>query len=260
MRLKHASSRILGKSLLLRPELERHVRAVLAGQEDGRDLTDVLSDIRSAYELRDAVADALGPTCGWKIAANAVDQRNNPALDAPVAGRIVGAPRASGVYLKLSDFKDFMIEPEFAAVLGQDVKGQIDRRQANEVVSSFHVAFELLDRRGLGPLMHLPTFVGYNVFNAGVVLGDEVPRAALQDYVACFVIDGEEKLMARNTAPQDPLDAVVFVLNHATERGFAANPGDVILCGTHYPPTSISEPSSAEFSVEGCLVSLSISA
>ncbi|MEM7440361.1 MAG: fumarylacetoacetate hydrolase family protein [Pseudomonadota bacterium] len=241
-------------------DLAPHVRAVLAGKEPARDLSGELTDLTTAYDLADKTFEAVSPTCGWKIAANAPDQRANPDLGAPIFARIAGgAPVPTGSVLKLSDFTDFALEPEFAAVLGAPVSQPLDAPGAREKIAAIHVAFELLDRRGLGPVFHLPTFVALNVFNAGVVMGQEVPKAALADYSARFSMAAETQLSGRNTAPQDPFEAVADTLNHATSRGFSVPAGAVILCGTHHPPVSISAPTAVEFEVSGRVVSLSIS-
>ena len=60
-------------------------------------------------------------------------------------------------------------------------------------------------------------------------------------------------------APQHPLDAVAFVVNNALSRGQKVQAGHTILCGAHYPPVPVTTPASARFTVDGKVVSLSIS-
>jgi len=43
-------------------------------------------------------------------------------------------------------------------------------------------------------------------------------------------------------APQDPYEAISFLANHFTGRGFTMKEGQLILCGSHITPYPLTEP------------------
>jgi len=48
-------------------------------------------------------------------------------------------------------------------------------------------------------------------------------------------------------APQDPFEAIAFLANHYTRRGYTLEAGQLILCGSHIPLYAVNE--AGEFSV-----------
>lgn len=231
-----------------------------------RSVAGVLDDIEDAYDVQELLRPHLGPLCGRKIAANAPALMKAAGLNAPIVGLITGEEALpSGVELCLSDYAQLALEPEFAAVIGQDVPAEtfLTTETLRDYVERFSMAFEVLDRRNDVHPMHGPTFVVNNVFNAGVVLSDAVldlEKLDLGDCHATFTAVGKEVVSGVNSAPQNPLEACAFVINHFTARGESVKAGEVILCGAHHPPMVIGDEGKYVFTLEsGEAVNLSIS-
>ncbi len=231
-----------------------------------RSLSGVLDDLEAAYDVQDQVVPHLGPTCGRKIAMNSAALMEMARITEPIVGHVVGdAPLASGASLRVSDYRELAVEPEFAVVIAKDIPAgtRIEARALGDVIARISLAFELLDKRNDTHAMHAPTFVANNVYNAGIVL-DQAPLdiAALDAgaYAATFTAKGGVIVNGPATAPQNPLEACAFVINHFTARGQAVKAGEVILCGAHHPPMVIEGTGTYEFSLSsGQEVSLSIS-
>lgn len=239
----------------------------IAFGRDVRSVAGVVDDLGQAYDIQDELRPHLGATCGRKIAANAPALMQAAGLDAPIVGMITGrAARASGVELRLSEYAQLALEPEFAAVIGTDVPmgTVLDTASLRHYVDRFCIAFEVLDKRNDVHAMHGPTFVVNNVFNAGVVLDDaplDVNALEQGAYFANFTAAGDVIVSGENTAPQNPIAACAFVVNHFTARGETVRAGEVILCGAHHPPMVIEAEGKYVFALSsGEEVSLSISA
>lgn len=231
-----------------------------------RSMRGIIETVSEAYDVQDAVVAHLGPFCGRKIAMNAPPLLAAAGLDAPLVGQISGtASLTNGATLPLADYAELAIEPEFAVVLAKDVPEGVvlDRENYQPYVSRFVLAFEVLDKRNAGPDLYGPTFIANNIFNAGVVLATEpldVSALDAGDYSALFLAAGEAKVDGQNTAPQNPIDALFFVINHFSARGMQVKAGETILCGAHYPPLTITAAGEYEFSLSsGEAVNLSIS-
>ncbi|MEM9852664.1 MAG: hypothetical protein AAF761_11800 [Pseudomonadota bacterium] len=223
--------------------------------EPGLDLRGRAVDIEGAYGLQDLLVARLGPTCGVKIAANSPPLLKAFGIDEPLAGHIVGAnPRAPQV--AWHDFRELVVEPEFVAVLGRDVEAPV--ADVRDVIDYFVPGFEVLERRGLST-PHGPTAVAHNVFNAGVVVGDgrmtlDAARAASVRFIQNGRVLGE----GTGTAPQDPGDAVAFLVGHVMSRGGQLRRGDYLLCGTHYPPIAVTEALNFTFETGGGAAHLTV--
>lgn len=231
-----------------------------------RSIAGVVDDFETAYDIQDRVVPQLGPTCGRKIAMNSTTLMDMAGISEPIVGHIVGeAALADGASVSVSDYAELAIEPEFAAVISVDIPAgtHVEASDLSEVVARFSLAFELLDKRHDAHAMHAPTYVANNVYNAGVVL-DETPldMVALADgaYEAKFTANSEVIVAGKSTAPQNPLEACAFVINHFTARGQDVKAGEVILCGAHHPPMVVAGAGAYVFSLSsGQEVSLSIS-
>lgn len=236
----------------------------------GRDVRSVaghVDDVAQAYDIQDKICAELGPVCGRKIAANAPALMEKAGIDKPIVGMITGqAAMVSGAELRISDFAQLALEPEFAAVVGEDVPAGtvLTTETLRGHVERFSLAFEVLDRRNDMHPLHGPTFIVNNVFNAGVILDDaalDINALEQGAYTAKFTAVGDVLVSGDNTAPQDPLAACAFVINHFTARGEDVKAGEVILCGAHHPPMVIDAAGTYTFSLStGEEVNLSISA
>ncbi|WP_370304234.1 2-keto-4-pentenoate hydratase [Pseudooceanicola sp.] len=206
-------------------------------------------DLSAAYQLQDAVAEQLvtdpsfGPVAGWKIAVNSAALLARFGMSEPVSGRIFEGQRHDvPAELTASDYRQFAIEPEIAAIIGTTLALQDAPRDADTVkraIARFVPAMELLDMRDADmPNMHLPDAVAQNISNVGAVIGgpgvapDQLDLAGLRMTLS---LDGEIQHDATGAAPQHPVEAVTWLVNHLSQRGLTLAAGQVVLCGTHSP-------------------------
>ncbi|MEM8741862.1 MAG: fumarylacetoacetate hydrolase family protein [Pseudomonadota bacterium] len=203
-----------------------------------------------AYALQDAYAAAIaaeaGGIGGYKLAANSAAQMAHFSVAEPVCARIAGGEiHASGATLEAGGFDRVVVEPELAAVLGDGVTAgaPFDRAGTLAAIDRFHAAIELIDFRGRSlPDGTLSEAVALNVYNAGIVLGRAQIAPEALDLPGLHVTlsyDGTQVAEATGNAPQDPIEGVMWLLNHLAGRGIAAQPGMVIMCGTHIPPRPV---------------------
>ena len=207
-------------------------------------LPDADMSFAQAYALQDHYVDAVGKDVGgYKLAVNGKALMAHFGVEEPVSARVFGPEIfASGANLERSDFMDVSIEPELVAVIGpavSDLSGPVDRDGAVAVIDRFHAGIELIDQRGIPmPDAKLPQAIALNVFNAGCVLGEESISPRDLDTANLHVeltVDGTLVAETTGTAPQDPIDAVMWLINHLASRGLRPEPGMIVMCGTHLP-------------------------
>ncbi|MGB0854310.1 MAG: hypothetical protein ACPGVA_03345 [Pikeienuella sp.] len=227
-----------------------------------RPLADETAAPEAGYETQFAVAplvaEAKGGIGGRKIAWNAPALMEKFGLSSPAAGHVFHDEICKGnANLYLADYRNFMMEPEFAAVLAIDLApraGGWDRESAAEAVSHFTVAFELLDRRD-GPPLHPASIIANNVFNAGLCYDPEgyvAPADMNPDTFHTIVTHDDEVILDQTgAAPQHPLDAVAFLANHFNAHGVTPKAGEVLLCGSHMPLYPMDKPGRLTMKVEG---------
>lgn len=206
-----------------------------------------VQDVAAAYDWQraytDAVMGASGRVSGFKLAVNGKPQMAHFGVTEPAWARIFSDEiYQSGAAVSRAGFSSVSIEPELAAILGdavENLSGPVNRKGALEVIAGFHGAIELIDQRNM-PLSQvtLPQAIALNVFNAGIVLGAQ--RIAPDDldvselHVA-LRLNGETVAETVGTAPQDPVEAVAWLLNQLLAQGIPLHAGMVVMCGTHLP-------------------------
>lgn len=210
------------------------------------------------FEMAPIVAQAKGGVGGRKIAWNTAAQMEQFGMKAPGAAHVFADDICRGdANLKLADYRNFMMEPEFAAILAVDLApraGGWNRESAADAVSHFTVAFELLDRRE-GPPKHAASILANNVFNVGLCYDPEgaVKPHDLDPSALTTIIehDGEEILNKTGAAPQHPLDAVAFLANHFNAHGVTPKAGEILICGSHMPLYPMEHPGKVTMKVAG---------
>ena len=229
----------------------------LAGQVD---------DLDTAYAIQDAVVPHLGVTCGRKIALNSAGLMQAAGISEPIVGHILGGSALGDeATISLGNFAQLALEPEIACVVDHAIPAghKVDRENLSQFVTNFAAAFEILDRRQAPEVFHAPSFVANNIFNAGIAIsrrGLSLAQIEAGGYLARLLDHEDVVFEGENSAPQDPIEAALFVINHFTGRGQSVAAGEVILCGTHVPPIPITQPGRFTFEVEpGALVNLTIS-
>ena len=197
-----------------------------------------------AYAFQDAYVAATGlPVAGFKMAVNGKPQQAHFGVTEPAWARVL-APEVhdSGVALPAASFGQLCIEAEITAILGEgvaDLSGPVTAEEAKALIASLRASIELIDQRGvLLPQVELGQAIALNVFNAGCVLGGAgiTPDALdLENLHVTLTLDGKLSGEATGAAPQDPFEAVAWLLNTLQARGTEIAPGMLIMCGTHLP-------------------------
>ncbi|MEO1224419.1 MAG: fumarylacetoacetate hydrolase family protein [Pseudomonadota bacterium] len=211
--------------------------------------TDPPRTLDEAYRLQDALAEQLTAragrqaVAGWKIAANAPHLLEKFELEDPLSGRVFkNQTQQSPARLAAATFRQFAFEPEIAAIMKTDLEvpdGPADRQDVISAIDRFVPAIELLDMRDIDmPSINIADVVAQNISNEGAVIGG--PGIAPQDLIPASVrtevrVNGKVELQVTGAAPQDPIDAVIWLARHLAKRGLRLQAGQIVLCGTHCP-------------------------
>jgi len=209
--------------------------------------TDPPRTLDEAYRLQDALAEQLitggarQGIAGWKIAANAPHLLEKFGLDDPLCGRVFKSQaHQSPAQLTAAAFRQFAFEPEIAAIMKTDLEvsdGPANRQDVISAIDRFVPAIELLDMRDIDmPSNNIADAVAQNISNEGAVIGG--PGIAPQDLNPASLrtevsVNGKVELQTTGAAPQDPIDAVSWLVRHLTKRGLHLQAGQIVLCCTH---------------------------
>ncbi|QDL92598.1 hypothetical protein FDP22_12860 [Paroceanicella profunda] len=216
-----------------------------------------LTDIEAGLAAQDLVTELLGCVGGYKISWNTAAAMTQMNLPHPGYGRVLAdGIRESGAVLEAARYREFVMEPEIAAVIGADMAprpGGWDAASVRPHVARWVPAFELLDRREGGGVAHVPTILAGNIFNIGAVLGGPGagPDTDFSDLETVVRVGGEEVLRRRGAAPQPPAEALAFIATRFNARGLTLRAGEIVLCGTHMPVTPVPAGAEAVMSVSG---------
>jgi len=212
--------------------------------------------LEDSFDVADKVFSRIekpkGGLAGYKIAWNTDALMEKFGLDHPGMGRVFNKQlRESGAKLALADFNEMMIEIEIVAILGEDLKPGITHspQSVKTAVNTFTVGFEILNKLSTTSEPTAPAILAHNVFNAGAVLGDiRIPADDLDISKLTTRLSDRDNVVFEDVgvAPQDPFEAIAFLANHYTRRGFTLFAGQLILCGSHIPLYAITE--AGEFS------------
>lgn len=220
---------------------------------------DVLADVEAGFAAQTRVAEGLAPRFGGiggrKIAWNTPAQMEAMGLSEPGAAVVFkDLIRPSPARFAEADFMTFTVEPEIAAILGEDLAPRYGGWTAETVrpaIARLVPAFEILDWRGFAG-GRPASAIAANVFNAGAVLGgpgaapEEVDPAALRSIVEA---SGETILDKEGAAPMDPFAAAAFLANRFNRLEQTPKAGEILLLGAHVPPTKVSAPARWRFSL-----------
>jgi 2-keto-4-pentenoate hydratase len=248
-------------------ELVKLLLQDLRARQNLRSMVGMLDSVASAYDVQDLVVAQFGPICGRKIALNTPKALEMAGIIEPIVGYIVGERTLPDqCSLRLSDYSELALEPEFVAVLGHDVPARriLHPAEVLDFVDRFSLGFKVLDRRRPAAGLHIPTYIANNVFNAGCVISDialDPDRLVHGQYEIAFHGGGGVIMAGTKTAPQNPIEACAFIINHFTARNQKISAGETLLLGAHHPPLAVPRAGEYRFSLtSGEAVSLSISA
>jgi 2-keto-4-pentenoate hydratase len=203
--------------------------------------------IAEAYAAQDALAELLipseGAVAGLKIATTTKVMQQLMGIDHPLGGMIFARRiHQSPATLRLADHIHVVIECELAVRVGRDLPAGTawSAETVAPAVAAVMPAFELIeDRRADYKQTQALSLIADNSWNAGVVLGAEVPfdpARPLAGIDGQLVINGERRHGGRT---DDPLGALAWIANLAAERGRPLTSGMVVITGSVIPTLPI---------------------
>lgn len=199
-------------------------------------------DVASAYRVQDQVVAALGcRPCGYKVAATSRIAQEHLGIDGPLSGRLL-AERLyqSPASLPAAEHRFFVVEPEYAFTLGQDLPFRDAAYQIAEVaaaVASLHPAFEIVSSaygeawREAGA----SALIADNAVHTAMVMGPATKNWQGLDFQHRRVrleVDGALHSEGEGIrALGGPLETLLWLTQHLAERGLGLKAGDVITTG-----------------------------
>ncbi len=203
------------------------------------------ASLEEAYAAQSALHDlwraaGQGEIAGWKIAVTSKAMQELCGIDQPCVGAVLGrdiyeAPKtvALGDYIRLG------LEFELAVRVGEDMDaagGPYDARSAMARAAGAAPAFELIEDRGADYAgFDAASLVADNTWNAGVVLGADIPNWRDVDWKTQPVTldyNGEIERAVTGEAMGDPFAALAAVANNLLDRGLMLKAGDLVITGS----------------------------
>lgn len=208
------------------------------------------ADKETAYAVQNEVVRALGAVGAWKV-------QPLPETGLPLAAPLLKSDvYTDGAKLSAAKLPEAALEAEIAVTMGQDLTGKAGGYTADDLraaVSSYHLAIEILSSRFVNRTQQAPLAgVADMQSNAAIVLGaplaTELPELGTQ--VLRLLVDGQE-IGKVETGPttENLFASLVWLANHAIERGFPLKDGDVIITGARIG--ALPHPGGTVVTVEG---------
>ncbi len=208
-----------------------------------------------AYAVQDGMAEILAAepgnrVVGWKVGATSPGVQRAEGYDGPIPGRVFASTVfGSGAEIPMSRCRQASIEAEiafrfWAAPSTED--GQIARADVADCVEALP-AFDITGTRyaprtrsGWDGRRKMLAGIADNGNGGAIVIGSPLPDWEGVDFgglaVELRVNCGEAAPNLRGDARGDPLDALVWTLDHIHARGFAVAAGDIVLTGSLAQP------------------------
>lgn len=223
-------------------------------------------DLDEAYliqrEYQRHIAEEQGPIAGYKLAytTEALQQTvgvSDPVLGVVLEDNILHSPST----LTAADYVQLALECEVCARLGADLPTSgvpYDRGRVSEAVESLSTAFEVVDIRrtpGMDPKVQFITGVAANIFNAGIVMGEQVSDWRGLDLRAAYgsmTINGELVGDGHGSDVMGhPLEPLAWLANKLAEQGLGLSAGMVIITGSIVSPKAVNPGDTASIMIEG---------
>lgn len=220
-------------------------------------------DLGEAYAVQDGLMSELGlPVGAWKVGATAPAVQKLLGVDGPFAGPVFSATVVmSPADVPAKEYHHRQIECEFAFVCAEDLSPRsagYTWSDIEAVLTSIVPAVELISPR-FTKVMPLPPFsaIADCGLNAGLVLGkpfDDLGALDLVSHQVILRVDGSE--VARGSGANvlgDPIEALLWLVNHLSDRGVTLPAGTPVSTGTMtgLTPLEPGQKAVADFGVLG---------
>ena len=174
---------------------------------------------------RAAELDAGAAPVGWKIGFNTPAIQKHFGLADPVVGYLTDTGvTPDGAAVDLAGWTAPAVEVEVA--IRVDERGEL---------GGLAPALELVDLDL--PFDDLEPILAGNVFQRGVVFGDEVP--GVDPWAVETAVAKAGAVVAEGGLAEDPATTLAFVRSFLAAHGAALQPGDRIIAGSMVPPLAV---------------------
>jgi 2-keto-4-pentenoate hydratase len=228
-------------------QIEEAVELLIAARGDHRRLDAFPPSCRpERFEDGHAVQEAFVkawsvPVAGYKIGCTSLEAQKMLGSPGPFPGRVF-APvlLKSPAKVAAKAFHRLGVEPEFAFTMARDLPARPARYAREEVadaVAAVHGAIELVDSRWTDWIKAgIASIVADNGANGGLVLGPALADWRGIDLAkAKAALRFDDRLIAEGTGAAvlgNPLDALAWLANHLSARGYGLKAGDAVTTGT----------------------------
>lgn len=237
-----------GHGMTMTPaQIEEAVDLLIAARGDHRRLEAFPPSCRpenfeDGHAVQEAFVKAWSvPVAGYKIGCTSPEAQKMLSSPGPFPGRVF-APvlLRSPAKVSAKAFHRLGIEPEFAFTLARALPARAAKYTRDEVadaVAALHGAIEIVDGRWLDWIKAgVASIVADNGANGALILGPAVRDWRKIDLPkAKATLRFAEKVIAEGTGAAvlgNPLDALTWLANHLSARGFGLTAGDAVTTGT----------------------------
>ena len=178
---------------------------------------------------------------GWKVGATNAKSQEMLGADAPFGGRMFdGLTFNSPAELPFDNFFAPGIEVEMAFRISKDLAAGNSHslEEVQGAVDSMYGAIEIIDSRfAIGVKAGIEHVIADNGAHGAFVLGQEIKNWESVDRLNIpvrLVINGDEfsSGVSSNATGGDPLQSIVWLANHLSERGITITSGQIITTGS----------------------------
>jgi len=207
-----------------------------------------------AYRIQDALIELIDDvTFGWKVGATNETAQQAFGIDRPFSGRLlVSRAVKSPASLKASTFSTCIIECEVAFELDRDLPASgapYELEDVYKAASAVHPAIEIVDSR----FTDFRSAGGYsaiadNALDGGFVYGNAVRgwrTMELEAHTVSLIVNGGRISQGSGAAVLGhPVNALHWLVNSVTGRGFDIRKGELVTTGTWTGP-HVAQPGDA---------------
>lgn len=200
------------------------------------------ASFEDGYAIQEAFAAAWGaPVAGYKIGCTSAEAQKLLGSPGPFPGRVFGPVLLmSPARVSAKAFHRLGVETEFAFTLARDLPSRAapyGREEVADAVAALHPAIEIVDSRWIDWLKAgARSIVADNGANGALILGPGVANWRGIDLPkAKASLRFDDKPIAEGAGAAvlgNPLDALVWLADDLSRRGFGLKNGDAVTTGT----------------------------
>jgi 2-keto-4-pentenoate hydratase len=234
-------------AMMTQAQIDEAVELLIAARGDHRRLEAFPPSCRpenfeDGHAVQEAFVKVWGvPVAGYKIGCTSEASQRLLGSPGPFPGRVF-APvlLRSPAEVAAKALHKLGVEPEFAFTLARDLPArpaQYSRDEVADAVAALHGAIEIVDSRWVDWLKAgIASIVADNGANGALVLGPALADWRKIDLPkARAVLRFGDKVIAEGTGAAvlgNPLDALTWLANHLSARGYGLKTGDAVTTGT----------------------------